>query len=104
MRTKSKATSARRSKKNASARQAIKSPWPRHSALQFEMKVSVPKENPFRPGTEQHDRYEALKKAKTVGQFMDPERNKVKGKDLETWHMRRRLLRSLVHEKVAKVG
>jgi hypothetical protein len=100
-------TSARRSgsrKSKSDARQPIKSKWPRHSHLQFDMRVKVPSENPYRDGTERHEIYEALKRAKTVGAFMDPERNHVKGKALGKWHMRRRMLRNLVHEGVAKVA
>jgi hypothetical protein len=93
MKTKSTARRATSPKSKSQARQPIKSSWARHSALQDTMKIVLPKDNPYRDGTARYKAYEALRKAKTVGNAFKVDRD-----------YRRALLRSLVHNKVAKVA
>lgn len=88
--------------KKTSARRAIKSSWPRNTALSDTMKIVLPKDNPYREGTARHHAFEALRKGKTVGKALGPDFEK--GKDGTTRNQRRFLLRTLVHSKVAKVG
>lgn len=93
---------AKNAKKKTSARRVIKSSWPRHTALSDTLKISVPKDNPFRPESTRWYAYEALKKSKTVGQALDD--RYAAGKHGTTRGLRRYVLRNLVHDKAAKVG
>lgn len=85
--------------KKTSARRVIKSSWPRHAALSETARINVPKDNPFREGTERHIVFEKMRKAKTVGKFLEMKSKR----DDEGRGRRRAILRSLVHEAVVKV-
>jgi hypothetical protein len=88
--------------KKSSARRVIKSAWPRHAALTDTARIVLPKENPFREGTDRYHAFEAARKSKTVGKYLSD--IFAKGKTGTPRNFRRALLRNLVHEKVARVA
>jgi hypothetical protein len=102
MKTKSSARRATSRKSGSRSRQPIKSGWARHSALLDTMTIRLPKENPFREGTDRYHGFEALRAGKTVGKALGEAFEK--GKNGTPRHFRRALLRNLVHKKLAKVA
>jgi hypothetical protein len=102
MKTKTSARRATSRKSKSRSRQPIKSGWKRHAALQDTMKITLPKENPYREGTARWNAFEALRKGKTVGKALGE--TFAKGKTGTTRNERRFLLRTLVHEGLAKVA
>lgn len=93
---------SKKTSKKTSARRVIKSSWPRSTALTDTMKITLPKDNPYREGSLRFNAFEALRKGKTVGKALGPDFEK--GKGGTSRNQRRFLLRNLVHTKVAKVG
>jgi hypothetical protein len=91
-----------KSKSKKSARRVIKSSWARNSALSDTMRVTVPKDNPYREGTKRFHAFEVLRKGKTVGQALSVDFEK--GKTGTPRGYRRAMLRNLVHQKIAKVA
>lgn len=88
--------------KKTSARRVIKSAWPRNTALSETMKITLPKDNPYREGSARYNAFESLKKGKTVGKALSPDFEK--GKTGTPRGYRRFLLRTLVQAKLAKVS
>jgi hypothetical protein len=102
MKAKSSARRVSSRKSKARSRQPIKSSWKRGSALQDTMRIVLPKENPYREGTGRYNAFEALRAGKTVGKALSD--TFAKGKNGTTRNERRFLLRTMVHEGLARVA